>query len=419
MHPTYAPSSHENRILHTVPTDDLLFARAVRSEVDRVGPDIETLRLARQRLHTRYPKADLHHQRSVLVNGSKKDVWFAYREGRSGPVMPGDRWWEKPGAARCLLQSSGRLTALNAAGRSLLNAVQGDGSIRLAKDYFSAGLLRELAEKAGVRARSGALTTTTAVSGPDQASTDADLHVEWQGSGPMRIAMRSVAARDEALLELAVRDSSLGTTSTRVRKDVLETGVRRDQAPGMRLQESVVGDPWAVLVVAGIIRLYLATDGREPTLFYAGPGTLLGTHLALADESLAIGAQSVTSCVLEKLSASRVASLLDGNAKFAQAVSREALALLHAVTRLYAARSSLNLSQRLAREICILQDLLPRQLVLPITEQQLAEGVGSIRESVGRSIAEFRRSGWIATTNHGPILLDRPALRRHGRFDSV
>jgi CRP-like cAMP-binding protein len=89
------------------------------------------------------------------------------------------------------------------------------------------------------------------------------------------------------------------------------------------------------------------------------------------------------------------------------------------VTRLYAARSSLNLSQRLAREICILQDLLPRQLVLPITEQQLAEGVGSIRESVGRSIAEFRRSGWIATTNHGPILLDRPALRRHGRFDSV
>jgi CRP-like cAMP-binding protein len=95
------------------------------------------------------------------------------------------------------------------------------------------------------------------------------------------------------------------------------------------------------------------------------------------------------------------------------------LGLLHDVTRLYAARSSLNLSQRLAREVCTLQDLLPRQVVLPVTEQQLAEGVGSIRESVGRSIAEFRRLGWLATTNHGPIVLNGPALRRHGRFDTV
>jgi CRP/FNR family transcriptional regulator len=233
------------------------------------------------------------------------------------------------------------------------------------------------------------------------------------------MAMRSVAARDEAHLELAVQNSSLWTASSRGRKRVLETGARQDQKPGIRLQESVVGDPWAALVVAGIVRLYLSTDGHEPTLAYAGPGSLLGTHLTLADETVAIGAQSVTSCVVEKLSASRVRSLLDTSTSFTRAVSEEALGLLHAVTRLYAARSSLNLSQRLAREVCILQDLLPRQLVLPITDQQLAEGVGSIRESVGRSIAEFRKLGWIATTNHGPIVLDAPALRRHGMLDTV
>jgi CRP-like cAMP-binding protein len=289
----------------------------------------------------------------------------------------------------------------------------------MATDYFAGGLLDELTDHGGLRAHSGALTTTTAVGGPDQARTDTDIHVDWNGAGSLGVAMRSIAARDEAHLELAVHNSSLGTTSSRGRKGVLATGARRVHRPGVRLQESITGDPWAALVVAGIVRLYLSADGRESTLAYAGPGTLLGTHLTLADESVAIGAQSVTSCVLEKLSAARVRSLLDTSASFSRAVSDEAVALLHAVTGLYAARSSLNLSQRLAREICILQDLLPRQVVLPITDQLLAEGVGSIRESVGRSIAEFRRLGWIATTNHGPMILDAAALRRHGQFDTA
>ena len=46
-----------------------------------------------------------------------------------------------------------------------------------------------------------------------------------------------------------------------------------------------------------------------------------------------------------------------------------------------------------------------------VTEQQLADSVGSIRESVSRAMGDFRRHGWVATTRYGLIPLDADALR--------
>jgi hypothetical protein len=40
--------------------------------------------------------------------------------------------------------------------------------------------------------------------------------------------------------------------------------------------------------------------------------------------------------------------------------------------------------------------------------------VGSIRESIGRSIGDLRRDGCIATTRHGLLILDKAMLQRAG-----
>ena len=88
-----------------------------------------------------------------------------------------------------------------------------------------------------------------------------------------------------------------------------------------------------------------------------------------------------------------------------------ALDLLHEVVRLYAVRASGSLSQRLARELLLLADLHRDPLLVPVTEQQLADGIGSIRESVARALAELRRRAWVATTRHGLLILDEPSLR--------
>ena len=45
---------------------------------------------------------------------------------------------------------------------------------------------------------------------------------------------------------------------------------------------------------------------------------------------------------------------------------------------------------------------------------QLADGLGSIRESVARTIGDFRRHGWIITTRYGIVLRDREAVAAYG-----
>jgi CRP-like cAMP-binding protein len=84
------------------------------------------------------------------------------------------------------------------------------------------------------------------------------------------------------------------------------------------------------------------------------------------------------------------------------------------LVRSFAGRSATNLKQRLAREIMLLSDLQPEDKLVSVTEQQLADGVGSIRESIGRTIGDLRREGSIATTRHGLFVLDGAILRRAG-----
>jgi CRP-like cAMP-binding protein len=405
--------------MFSVPADDSLFADAAERELHAVRSDEGTLRLARRRLRDRYPRADLHRQRSVLLGGARTDVWFAYRDGRSGPVMPNDRWWEKAGCAGFTLHDSGRSTHPNAAFRSLLGLPGANSADVQAGNHLSGDLVARLADSSGPWAERGEVTSTTTLRNPDRDGVDVELHATWNGAGPGRhqVTLRSFAERDEQSDRNAVDAGPLRSLPKRVRQGLIEGADRREMAPGQRLPESLVGDRWAVLVVAGVVRVYLGTDRLEATVRYAGPGSLPGTLWGLGDESLAVGLQSVTPSIVLVLDPDRLHELVTLRASFARSMSDEVRFVLREVARSYALRSSTNLGHRLAREILLLADMMPDETVLPVTEQHLADGVGSIRESIGRTIADFRRRGWLVTTNHGIIILDRAALEAQAAID--
>jgi CRP/FNR family transcriptional regulator len=176
---------------------------------------------------------------------------------------------------------------------------------------------------------------------------------------------------------------------------------------------------WSVLVLAGIVRLLIHADGLEPTLAYAGHGTLLGTHLVPDDDSVPIDLQAVTPSIVMDLSTLALSELMDSEPGFARAIVDQTQALMGATVTTLAARTAGNLSQRLAREIVQLSDAFTASALMPVTEQQLADGVGSIRESVGRTIGAFRRLGLIATTRHGVLILDHAALREHASLATL
>ena len=244
---------------------------------------------------------------------------------------------------------------------------------------------------------------------------DVEFHVRTDRSRQrFEVALRSLADRDRANDRMALGQSALGCLPTALLTELVRSGIRRKLGSGERLTTSLTDDAWVVLVTAGITRLYVAMDGYEPTLTYGNSGSLFGTHAMVPSDALLVGLQAVTPSVVLQLSASRVQDLATSNAAFARALSRDVQFQLGGVVRSFVARAAGTLRQRLAREIMAISDLHPDDELVPVTEQQLADGIGCIRESIGRSIGDLRRDGSIATTRHGVLVLDRGRLRMAG-----
>ena len=155
-------------------------------------------------------------------------------------------------------------------------------------------------------------------------------------------------------------------------------------------------------------------DGSEPTLAYGNFGALFGTHAVAPAETMLLGLQAVTPGVVLELSAQRVGEMAQSSPTFLRALSGDVQLQLREVIRSFADRAAGDLPHRLAREIMVLSELHTEDELVPVTEQQLADGIGSIRESVARSIGDLRRDGSIGTTRLGLLILDKGRLRTAG-----
>jgi CRP/FNR family transcriptional regulator len=399
-------------LLFAYPRSDSLFRQLVAGLVRGVRVDDIELRTARRHLRGRYPNADLNRQREVLVRDVPTETWFAYRDGRTRPLLPDQLWWDQRGAARGVVDGTGRITRSNAPLRTLLHVDAPGRDLLTTGEFVSDDLARDLTSpSADVRGLRG-LASTAVVRRRSGRNVDVEFHLAYDEAGPGRhgLAVRSYADRDGANEREAVAGSSLVLLSPSLQRELLRSVTRRDLAAGERLAESVVGNPWTALVVAGIVRLYLSSDGVEPTLQYAGHGRLVGTQ-AVGEGTMAVGLQTVTPSRLLLFNPTRIVELIGAEPRFAHAVGDDGAEMLRSVVASYAAHSSATLEQRLARELLLLQGMQPGDTLIAVTEQQLADGVGSIRESVGRTIASFRHRGWVATTRNGVIVLDPDGLR--------
>lgn len=402
----------------SIPATDALFRHTVDRLVRSVRQHGVTLRGARGSLRRRYPDAKLSRQRDCYVQGEAVDLWFAYRDGRAEALAEQHVWWNDPGLARVVLHDSGRLTGPNAACRHLLDMAPGRAAAITLHDLVSAELLRDLWLESKRRPASEAWIGSLSLRLSGGRRLDIDFHVQPVPRQRFQVTMRSLADRDRANDWLALRRSALGSVSATVLRELLRNGLRRELGPGEHLASALTDDAWVVVVTAGIMRLYLAMDDSEPTLAFGSAGSMFGTHALGPSGASLLGLQAVTSGVVVQLSARRVGEMARSNPTFQRALSGDVQVLLREVIRSFAGHAAGDLRQRLAREIEVLSNLHPDVELLPVTEQQLADGIGSIRESIGRSIGDLRRDGSIATTRHGLLILDKRRLRTAGQLES-
>jgi CRP/FNR family transcriptional regulator len=410
---TTADSTNAQHLLLAFPRDDELFRRAVERQIRAARP-LGDVNPARRALRRVYPEADLHVQRGVPIHRRPSEVWFAFRDGRTSPLLPPEPWWQADGLATCDVDGGGALSAANAKARSLLGLPVGRGALGLLVNLVGAAAASQITGLSGDLAAVGRLTTVLAFRLPWGRAERIEVHAVHDGapSGGHRMYFRSMGDRDTDTERQAVLRSSLRLATPPARRTALRGHTRRVLAPGERIAEGISGEPWAVVVVAGIVRAYMSVETSEPTLQYGSEGALLGTRWVGTDADVALGLQAVTPSIVLQLDAQRIDQLLLADQAFGLAALAESHSLARDLALSYVSAVATKLPERLAREIVVLAQLQPGEPYLAVTEQQLADGVGTIRESVGRTIADFRRRSWLATTRYGIIVLNEPALRR-------
>lgn len=399
----------DSAVLLSDPPEDSLFRQVILRQIALVDNHQQTVSGARRRIRKCYAKADLYRHPGVAIGPGRATVWFAYRDGQGSPSMPSARWWRGASVASAKLDAAVVMWA-SPEFRTLVGLPPIARTRESVVDRVGPAMRDELSRMGRTLAAGSEIVGTIDLRLPWGDRQPVEFHARRTGVGPRgyAIRLRTVEDRDAAITRSAA-SIALRTASATERKSLL----RRPAWQVMGRGDGAATDHdgrWALLVIAGIVRLFVHAGGSEPTLSYHGHGALLGSHIVPRDQSVAIGVEAVTPSVVVRISPQSVTDLLAANAGFAVAVLSEAQKLVGLTASSLAARSAARLPQRLAREIGLLAAMTPSADLVAVTEQQLADGVGSIRESVARTLKTFRQRGWIATTGRGVLILDSQAL---------
>jgi CRP/FNR family transcriptional regulator, cyclic AMP receptor protein len=167
------------------------------------------------------------------------------------------------------------------------------------------------------------------------------------------------------------------------------------------------------LVVAGLVRGFLTSpSGRQSTIRYAKPGELIGTASLFISPHRA-GAQALTNAVLLAFNVADMKHIAAKDPRVGMVLCSElAERLQNYFDQLYGTEFG-TLRQRVIRHLLDLtaQTQQGPELVTAVSQQSLADAVGSVREVVARVLQTLRSEGLIATTPDGIALLH--PLRLH------
>ena len=191
-------------------------------------------------------------------------------------------------------------------------------------------------------------------------------------------------------------------------------GERTDYPAGTTIYRAG-SDPRAVLVVQGLIRVYMrSSEGRQVTVRYARPGDVLGIAVLVGGPAN-VDVQALAPSSLFRISARMLTAAARRDARVAWAMAEELNRRLYETLQQTAINAFGSVSQRVASHLLDLASAqqVPRGgLVAHVSQQELADAVGSVREVVARALRDLRVAGIVATAADRVVILD--ATRLHG-----
>lgn len=212
-------------------------------------------------------------------------------------------------------------------------------------------------------------------------------------------------------LRAAVAASHLGGLSQEITGDLLDGARRVAVTAGTAIHREGEHVQHVELVVGGLVRVYVtAPHGRTLTVRYCRAGALMGV-VSLYSTPFVMPAttQALVDSDLLMIDPATVRRMADSDVRVARALASElserALAFIAEIRD--SALSSVR--QRIARHLLDLASEWQRSadLVAPVSQQSLADAVGTVREVVVRTLRELREDG-VLKTGRGGIAIMSP-----------
>lgn len=164
--------------------------------------------------------------------------------------------------------------------------------------------------------------------------------------------------------------------------------------------------PRVIVVVSGVVRLFMGDpDGREVTVLYAHPGDVLGLALTLGGPA-PVRIQAVSAASILALRADTLRALVAADPVVARACAEELSRQLFRAFDEVAANAFRTVHQRVARHLLDLATPDEGRLVARVSQQEVADAVGSVREVVARALHDLREMGLIETSRDEIILIN-------------
>jgi CRP/FNR family cyclic AMP-dependent transcriptional regulator len=218
-----------------------------------------------------------------------------------------------------------------------------------------------------------------------------------------------VADRD---VEDALARSFLGRLPPEVVARLRSEGERADYPAGTTIYRAGSA-PRALLVVRGLIRVYMTSpEGRQVTVRYARAADVLGIAVLVGGPAN-VNAQALAASSLFRVSSRTLTGAARRDARVAWAMAEELNRRLYETLQQAAINAFGSVRQRVAAHLLDLasDQLHPRgRLVAHVSQQELADAVGSVREVVARVLRDFRVAGIVATSSDSVLILDAARL---------
>lgn len=197
-------------------------------------------------------------------------------------------------------------------------------------------------------------------------------------------------------------------------RSVLAGAHERYAAAGDEVFGEGTGSHLGVLLEGSTRSFIMAADGRQLTLRYGRPGELVSRRNDLSGDAAAVRIQAVTDSLILELDRDVLLAFAATAPAVAMALVDELSARLLDVYSTVADTAFGSMRQRVARHLLALAEA-PEgsgsRPVAKVSQQQLADGIGSSREAVARMLSVLREEGLIRTAPREIELLDARRLR--------